>query len=120
MSTPPPPKHQPHPKAYRPPGPPRPHQYQYQYQQRQQQQKQQLPRSLQPKLADINSPAYKQTARKYVNFMIAMPILLVTSYVLFDRLVMGTPVKTLPRGPVIEQQQQKKMGKEEEEDTAQG
>ena len=52
--------------------------------------------------------------------MIAMPILLVTSYVLFDRLVMGTPVKTLPRGPVIEQQQQKKMGKEEEEDTAQG
>ena len=57
--------------------------------------------------------------------MIAMPILLVTSYVLFDRLVMGTPVKTLPRGPVIEQQQQqqkqqKQMGKEEEEDTAQG
>ena len=41
--------------------------------------------------------------------MIAMPILLVTSYVLFDRLVMGTPVKTLPRGPVIEQQQQKAM-----------
>ena len=58
--------------------------------------------------------------------MVAVPILLVTSYVLFDRLVMKTPAKTLPRGPVDEkkqqqQQKQKQMGKEEEkEDTARG
>ncbi|CAJ2500117.1 Uu.00g029700.m01.CDS01 [Anthostomella pinea] len=62
----------------------------------------QLPQSLRaptPKRVDQSSPAYKQAARKYVRLMIAMPILLVTSYVLFDRLFRGNQAKTLAGAP---------------------
>ena len=59
-----------------------------------------LPRSLQPKRVDTSSPDYKRAARKYVSFMVALPVLLVTSYVLFDRLVIKTPAKTLHREPL--------------------
>ncbi|KAK4182416.1 hypothetical protein QBC35DRAFT_353328, partial [Podospora australis] len=38
-----------------------------------------------PKIADINSKEYKQAERKWVSTMVALPILLVTSYYLFDR-----------------------------------
>ncbi|KAK3385398.1 hypothetical protein B0H63DRAFT_522733 [Podospora didyma] len=38
---------------------------------------------------DIKSPEYKQAVRKYTSLMVALPILLVTSYYLFDRLVRG-------------------------------
>ncbi|RYP63113.1 hypothetical protein DL770_009453 [Monosporascus sp. CRB-9-2] len=64
-----------------------------------------LPRSLQPKRIDQSSSAYKKAARKYVNFMVAVPILLVTSYVLFDRLVMGNPVKTLHPKPQVKMEE---------------
>ncbi|EMR63122.1 hypothetical protein UCREL1_9920 [Eutypa lata UCREL1] len=83
MATPPP---QPPPLPYRSSRPARP-------------QQSQLPRSLQSKRIDPSSPAYKQAARKYVSFMVAVPILLVTSYVLFDRLAMGSPTKTLHPEP---------------------
>ncbi|ORY68576.1 uncharacterized protein BCR38DRAFT_482074 [Pseudomassariella vexata] len=62
----------------------------------------QLPQSLRappPKRVDLSSPAYKQASKKYVNFMIAMPILLVTSYFLFDRLIVGNEAKTLHKLP---------------------
>ncbi|KAF3006163.1 hypothetical protein E8E14_008111 [Neopestalotiopsis sp. 37M] len=58
----------------------------------------QLPESLRaplPKRIDPASPAYKAASRKYIGFMVAMPILLVTSYVLFDRLALGHEAKTL-------------------------
>ncbi|KAK8133174.1 hypothetical protein PG999_001347 [Apiospora kogelbergensis] len=56
-----------------------------------------LPASLRaprPRPVDPSSPAYKAASRKYVSTMIAMPILLVTSWVLFDRLARGAEVKT--------------------------
>ncbi|KAK8017023.1 hypothetical protein PG993_015212 [Apiospora rasikravindrae] len=56
-----------------------------------------LPESLRaprPRPVDTSSPAYKAASRKYVRTMIAMPILLVTSWVLFDRLARGAEVKT--------------------------
>jgi hypothetical protein len=34
---------------------------------------------------DINSKEYKQTASKYVRFVVALPVLLVTSYFLWQR-----------------------------------
>lgn len=37
-----------------------------------------------PKI-DISSLEYKQAERKWISTMIALPILLVTSYLLFDR-----------------------------------
>ncbi|KAI0121192.1 hypothetical protein BJ170DRAFT_149647 [Xylariales sp. AK1849] len=64
-----------------------------------------LPRSLRtppPRRVDLSSPAYKAASRKYIGFMIATPILLVTSYVLFDRLVMGNEAKSLKRGPAMQ------------------
>ncbi|KAI1114892.1 hypothetical protein F5Y14DRAFT_450512 [Nemania sp. NC0429] len=55
------------------------------------------PRSKNPPLpraiVDTSSEAYKQNAAKYMRFLIGMPILIVTSYVLFDRLVLGNEVK---------------------------
>lgn len=57
-----------------------------------------LPESLRapiPKPIDPSSPAYKAASRKYIGFMVAMPILLVTSYVLFDRLALGHEAKSL-------------------------
>ncbi|ETS82025.1 hypothetical protein PFICI_07027 [Pestalotiopsis fici W106-1] len=57
-----------------------------------------LPESLRapiPKRIDPSSPAYKAASRKYIGFMVAMPILLVTSYVLFDRLALGHEAKSL-------------------------
>lgn len=37
------------------------------------------------KVVDTSSPDYKRAARKYTSVMVALPILLVTSYFLFDR-----------------------------------
>ncbi|KAH6657151.1 hypothetical protein BKA67DRAFT_180984 [Truncatella angustata] len=59
-----------------------------------------LPQSLRaptPKPFDPSSPAYKAASRKYVGFMVAMPILLVTSYVLFDRLALGHEAKSFDK-----------------------
>ncbi|KAK3182507.1 hypothetical protein K4F52_006147 [Lecanicillium sp. MT-2017a] len=39
---------------------------------------------------------YKSAARRWVSSVVALPILLVTSYYLFDRLVMGHEKKELP------------------------
>ncbi|KAI4858729.1 hypothetical protein F4820DRAFT_206495 [Hypoxylon rubiginosum] len=50
-----------------------------------------------PKRIDPSSPEYKRAARKYTRLMIAMPILLVTSWVLFDRLLLGGEAKTIPK-----------------------
>ncbi|KAI1183848.1 hypothetical protein F5B17DRAFT_414457 [Nemania serpens] len=47
-----------------------------------------------PQRVDTSSMAYKQAASKYTRFMIAMPILLVTSYYLFDRLPLKNEPKT--------------------------
>ncbi|XXH05377.1 hypothetical protein Hte_011803 [Hypoxylon texense] len=60
-----------------------------------------------PKRVDPSGPEYKQAARKYTQFMVAMPILLVTSWVLFDRLVMGNEKKTIPRGLTLEDASEK-------------
>lgn len=71
------------------------------YQPRKQQQ-QQLPESLRapaPKRVDTSSRAYKSAAGKYVRTMIALPILLVTSWVLFDRLALGSKTKTFHNRP---------------------
>ncbi|KAF7553911.1 hypothetical protein G7Z17_g3260 [Cylindrodendrum hubeiense] len=40
---------------------------------------------------------YNTAARKWVSSIIALPILLVTSYYLFDRLALGNEQKTLPK-----------------------
>ncbi|KAI5857364.1 hypothetical protein GGS23DRAFT_600852 [Durotheca rogersii] len=48
---------------------------------------------------DPSSPEYRAAARKYTAFLIAMPIFLVTSWALFNRLALGAQVKTLPREP---------------------
>lgn len=61
-----------------------------------------LPHSLRAPMAkpfDPSSPAYKAASRKYVGFMVAMPILLVTSYVLFDRLALGHEAKSFEKEP---------------------
>ncbi|KAH8682546.1 hypothetical protein BX600DRAFT_46792 [Xylariales sp. PMI_506] len=53
----------------------------------------QLPRSMQasaPKRTDPSSPLYKSAQSRYIRFMIAMPILLVTSYALAVRLLPGS------------------------------
>jgi cytochrome c-type biogenesis protein CcmH/NrfG len=39
---------------------------------------------------------YKEAKSKWVRTMIALPILLVTSYYLFERLALGKEAKTLP------------------------
>ncbi|KAI2627869.1 hypothetical protein GGS26DRAFT_122019 [Hypomontagnella submonticulosa] len=52
------------------------------------------------KRADPSSPEYRRAARKYTQLMVAMPILLVTSWFLFDRLVMGQEAKSLPKRPL--------------------
>jgi len=44
-----------------------------------------LPTSMKDKHFDVNSPAVKAAGNRWRNVMIAIPILLVTSYVLFDR-----------------------------------
>ncbi|KAH8906185.1 hypothetical protein BR93DRAFT_928789 [Coniochaeta sp. PMI_546] len=44
---------------------------------------------------DTSSPEYKQASRRYVSVMVALPILLVTSYFLFDRLALGHEPKKL-------------------------
>ncbi|KAI3340760.1 hypothetical protein F4824DRAFT_400037 [Ustulina deusta] len=50
---------------------------------------------------DTSSATYKLAASKYTRVMIAMPILLVTSYYLFDRLALGHEAKTLRNTPVV-------------------
>ncbi|KAL2105815.1 hypothetical protein VUR80DRAFT_7711 [Thermomyces stellatus] len=45
-----------------------------------------------------NSPAYKSAARKWVASIIALPIFIVTSYFLFDRLMLGVRAKDAPSG----------------------
>ncbi|PNY18345.1 Uncharacterized protein TCAP_07541 [Tolypocladium capitatum] len=42
---------------------------------------------------------YKTAARKWVSSLIALPILLVTSYYLFDRLALGHAQKSMPKTP---------------------
>ncbi|KAI1463120.1 uncharacterized protein F4812DRAFT_447722 [Daldinia caldariorum] len=56
-----------------------------------------LPRPAAP-IPRINpsSLEYKRAARKYRNLMISLPIFLVTSWFLFDRLVLGHEPKKLP------------------------
>ncbi|KAI8629753.1 hypothetical protein F5Y19DRAFT_75476 [Xylariaceae sp. FL1651] len=51
---------------------------------------------------DPSSTAYKQAASKYTRLMIAMPILLVTSYFLFDRLALGHEAKSLHTNTVVD------------------
>lgn len=46
--------------------------------------------------------AYKKAASRYTRVMIALPIMIVTSYYLFDRLALGHEAKTLHRIPVEE------------------
>ncbi|UNI24809.1 hypothetical protein JDV02_010529 [Purpureocillium takamizusanense] len=41
---------------------------------------------------------YNTAARKWVSSIIALPILLVTSYYLFDRLALGHDQKVIPHG----------------------
>jgi len=60
-------------------------------------------RTQQPPRIDPSSPLYKKTAAKYVRFMVAMPILVVTSYYLFDRLALGHEQKHLPRAKSVEE-----------------
>ncbi|KAK7994514.1 hypothetical protein PG991_016102 [Apiospora marii] len=61
-------------------------------------------RAPRPRPVDPSSPAYKAASRKYVRTMIAMPILLVTSWVLFDRLARGAEVKTFKHSPSSSEQ----------------
>ncbi|OTA94982.1 hypothetical protein M434DRAFT_29356 [Hypoxylon sp. CO27-5] len=63
------------------------------------------PRTAVPQSNRINpsSPEYKRAARKYTQLMVAMPILLVTSYLLFDRIVLGHEAKSLPKKAKMEQ-----------------
>ncbi|SPO07702.1 uncharacterized protein DNG_10397 [Cephalotrichum gorgonifer] len=42
------------------------------------------------------SPEYKSAARKWSASIVALPVFLVTSYYLFDRLILGNPTKDLP------------------------
>ncbi|KAK0625519.1 hypothetical protein B0T17DRAFT_276029 [Bombardia bombarda] len=58
------------------------------------------------KVVDMSNPEfqkkYKKAARKYINLMVALPILLVTSYYLFDRLALGNEpedLRTFPSSP---------------------
>lgn len=60
------------------------------------------PAATRPKRVDLSSPEYKRAARKYTQLMVALPILLVTSWVLFDRLALGKEVKTLPASATSE------------------
>ncbi|KAI0443276.1 hypothetical protein F4803DRAFT_516282 [Xylaria telfairii] len=55
-----------------------------------------------PPRVDTSGTAYKQAASKYTRFMIAMPILLVTSYYLFDRLALGHEAKSLRGTPAAD------------------
>ncbi|KAK0611811.1 hypothetical protein B0T14DRAFT_531076 [Immersiella caudata] len=48
-----------------------------------------------PKPVDVKSPEYKQAARKWTSLMVALPILAVSSYYLFDRLALGNEPKGL-------------------------
>jgi hypothetical protein len=38
-----------------------------------------------PKPADVNSPEYKRAARKWTSLMVGLPVLIVSSYFLYDR-----------------------------------
>ncbi|KAF3065785.1 hypothetical protein GL218_09423 [Daldinia childiae] len=62
------------------------------------------PRPILPTPTRVNpsSPEYKRAARKYTQLMVAMPILLVTSWFLFDRLVLGHEPKTLPKRTTLD------------------
>ncbi|GJN74670.1 hypothetical protein VFPFJ_07697 [Purpureocillium lilacinum] len=51
---------------------------------------------------------YNTAARKWVSSIIALPILLVTSYYLFDRLALGHAQKVMPKKPVAESLDDKK------------
>ncbi|KAK4464341.1 hypothetical protein QBC42DRAFT_284541 [Cladorrhinum samala] len=49
-----------------------------------------------PRIADTSSKEYKQAERKWLSVIVALPILFVTSYFLFDRLALGHVPPTLP------------------------
>ncbi|KAJ8131600.1 hypothetical protein O1611_g2026 [Lasiodiplodia mahajangana] len=59
-------------------------------------------RPLMPPRVDTSSAAYKSAASKYTRLMIAMPILIVTSYYLFDRLAVGHEAKSLRGTPEVD------------------
>lgn len=58
---------------------------------------------LSPARKAIATKEYQKAARKWTASLIAFPIFLVTSYYLVDRLVFGTPQKSLPRVPETSQ-----------------
>ncbi|KAJ3564756.1 hypothetical protein NPX13_g7737 [Xylaria arbuscula] len=70
-----------------------------------------MPPARPPPRVDTSSTAYKQAykqaASKYTRLMIAMPILLVTSYYLFDRLALGHEAKTLRGAPTTTEANEK-------------
>ncbi|KAK3690323.1 hypothetical protein B0T22DRAFT_481500 [Podospora appendiculata] len=53
------------------------------------------PKPEEPNPVDISSPEFKRASRKYTSVMVALPILFVTSYYLFDRLALGNPQKDI-------------------------
>lgn len=48
-----------------------------------------------PTPVDTNSPEYKAAARKWTSLMVALPVLAVSSYFLFDRIILGNEPKGL-------------------------
>ncbi|KAI0107789.1 hypothetical protein GGR51DRAFT_141611 [Nemania sp. FL0031] len=56
-----------------------------------------------PPRVDTTSAAYRTATSRYIRFMVAMPILLVTSYYLFDRYALGHDAKTLHRIPEVDE-----------------
>ncbi|KAI1474521.1 hypothetical protein K445DRAFT_316210 [Daldinia sp. EC12] len=55
-----------------------------------------------PNRVNPSSPEYKRAARKYTQLMVALPILLVTSWYLFDRLVLGHEPGPLPKRTTLD------------------
>ncbi|KAK4166823.1 hypothetical protein QBC43DRAFT_205111 [Cladorrhinum sp. PSN259] len=49
-----------------------------------------------PRIVDTSSKKYKQAERQWVSVIVALPILFVTSYFLFDRLALGHVPPSLP------------------------
>ncbi|EGS22274.1 uncharacterized protein CTHT_0017930 [Thermochaetoides thermophila DSM 1495] len=50
----------------------------------------------QPKRVDTSSKEYKRVERKVVSVMVALPILFVTSYFLYERLALGKVPPSIP------------------------
>ncbi|KAL2024938.1 hypothetical protein VTK56DRAFT_3637 [Thermocarpiscus australiensis] len=52
-----------------------------------------------PRPVDLSSKEYKQAERKFTSVIVALPILFVTSYYLYDRLVLGHMPPNSPAHP---------------------